>query len=65
MAAQVVEITTDNFQGTVLENENAGDALEQPFLKRLAERGAYFTAWSAITHPSQPNYIAMTAGDMK
>ena len=47
----------------ILENEDESNAIEQPFLKDLARRGAYFTAWAAITHPSQPNYIAMTAGD--
>jgi hypothetical protein len=48
----------------VLENENESDAIEQPFLKSLAARGAYLESYTAITHPSQPNYIAMTAGDV-
>src|SRR5262245_61047770 len=48
----------------VLENENESEAIDQPFLKSLAARGAYFTAYTAIAHPSQPNYIAMTAGDL-
>ena len=47
----------------VLENENASSAIAQPFLKRLAKQGAYLSAYRAITHPSQPNYIAMVAGD--
>src|SRR5262245_46417535 len=47
----------------VLENENESKAIEQPFLKSLAARGAYFTQWTAIAHPSQPNYIAMASGD--
>ena len=48
----------------VLENENEAKAIEQPFLKSLAERGAYLRSYTAITHPSQPNYIAMVAGDV-
>ena len=48
----------------VLENEDASDALDQPFLKSLAARGALLGSYAAITHPSQPNYIAMVAGDV-
>jgi hypothetical protein len=48
----------------VLENENESEAIGQPFLKSLAARGAYLESYTAITHPSQPNYIAMTAGDV-
>jgi hypothetical protein len=48
----------------VLENENEQNAIEQPFMKRLAARGAYLGSFEAITHPSQPNYIAMVAGDV-
>ena len=46
----------------VLENANQVDALRQPFLASLARRGATLTHYSAIAHPSQPNYIAMVAG---
>src|SRR5262245_10182287 len=48
----------------VLENENEADAIEQPFLKSLAERGAYLRSYTAHTHPSQCNYIAMVSGDV-
>jgi phospholipase C len=48
----------------VLENENESNAIDQPFMKSLAARGAYLESYTAITHPSQPNYIAMTAGDL-
>jgi len=47
----------------VLENEGADQSLSQPFLGELAKKGAYFSKFYAATHPSQPNYIAMTAGD--
>ena len=46
----------------VFENTNAGEALRQPFFGRLAAAGANFTNMLAATHPSQPNYIALTAG---
>lgn len=46
----------------VLENEGAEESLAQPFLQDLAKKGAYFNNFHAVSHPSQPNYIAMTAG---
>ena len=48
----------------VLENEDEPNAIDQPFMKSLAARGAHFGSYRAITHPSQPNYIAMTAGGL-
>ncbi len=35
---------------------------EMPYLKGLIRRGALATAYSAISHPSQPNYIALFSG---
>jgi hypothetical protein len=46
----------------VLENTAYGDALAQPFLAGLAARGALLTNFFAEGHPSQPNYVALTAG---
>jgi hypothetical protein len=46
----------------VLENEDFTSALNQPFLGRLAREGALLSNYHAITHPSQPNYVALTAG---
>jgi hypothetical protein len=46
----------------VLENEDATRADQQPFLASLAARGAQLRDYHALTHPSQPNYIAMFAG---
>src|SRR5262245_34559496 len=46
----------------VLENTNFDEAIEQPFLKVLADRGAVLTNYFAQTHPSQPNYIALVSG---
>lgn len=47
----------------VLENEDYAQAAAQPFLKKLMARGATLTNYYGVTHPSQPNYIAMIAGD--
>lgn len=38
---------------------NAADA---PYLASLAARGAVFTDSHAVTHPSEPNYLALFAG---
>jgi hypothetical protein len=46
----------------VLENEDGTLAERQPFLAELAARGALLRGYHALTHPSQPNYIALTAG---
>ena len=46
----------------VLENTNYDDALRQPFQSSLARNGALLTRYSGITHPSQPNYIALISG---
>jgi phospholipase C len=46
----------------ILENENNEEALEQPFLARLAREGAYLADYHGVTHPSYPNYLALTSG---
>ena len=49
----------------VLENKPSKRVLgaaEAPYLNRLAARGALATRYSAIRHPSLPNYLAMTSG---
>lgn len=46
----------------VLENTDAASAIQQPFLSQLAAQGALLTNYSAITNPSQPNYIGLTSG---
>lgn len=47
----------------VLENANQESALAQPFLSSLTKRGAFLSNYNAVTHPSQPNYLAMISGD--
>ena len=46
------------------ENHNAGQVFPHgmPYLWQLARKYGYATAWSAITHPSLPNYLAIFGG---
>ncbi|MER3445359.1 MAG: hypothetical protein C4291_00330 [Candidatus Dadabacteria bacterium] len=46
----------------ILENQNYGDAIADPYLNSLAKKGANLTNFHAITHPSYPNYLAMITG---
>lgn len=46
----------------VLENTDYERAMQDPNLIELAKRGASFTNFHALFHPSYPNYLAMIAG---
>ena len=46
----------------IFENELQSAVLENAFMKSLASEGVRLSNYSGITHPSQPNYIAATAG---
>jgi acid phosphatase len=49
----------------VLENHAYGQVIgssDAPFLNGLTRRGALFTHSYAITHPSEPNYLALFSG---
>jgi hypothetical protein len=49
----------------VMENEEGGDVLgsrSAPYINRLARRYGVAVASYAITHPSLPNYLALTSG---
>jgi phosphatidylinositol-3-phosphatase len=49
----------------VLENHGYSQIIgspDAPFLNQLAARGALFTHSYAITHPSEPNYLALFSG---
>src|SRR5579862_9849536 len=49
----------------LMENKELGDLLgnaSAPYLNSLARHGGLATASFAITHPSLPNYIALTSG---
>jgi acid phosphatase len=48
-----------------MENHSYGDIIgnpDAPFINALAGRGALFTRSYAITHPSEPNYLALFSG---
>jgi hypothetical protein len=49
----------------VLENHSYSEIIEAsqaPFIASLAATGAVFTESFAVTHPSQPNYLALFSG---
>ena len=47
----------------ILENTDYEAALGSPYLASLAGKGALLSNYHAVGHPSQPNYIALIAGD--
>lgn len=50
----------------IMENQNLDQVVgnpDAPYLNQLISDGALFTQASAITHPSQPNYLALFSGD--
>jgi phosphatidylinositol-3-phosphatase len=46
----------------VMENRGYDEAMAQPYTTQLAARYAVATDYHAVTHPSLPNYLALTAG---
>lgn len=55
----------DHIVVVVEENHSYNDvtsATDAPYLASLARQGAVFTDAHAVTHPSQPNYLALFAG---
>ena len=49
----------------VMENHSASEVIgssEAPYVNMLARQGALFTRSFAITHPSEPNYLALFSG---
>jgi hypothetical protein len=49
----------------IMENHSYAEIIKNPaapFINALADRGALFTRSYAITHPSQPNYLALFSG---
>lgn len=45
----------------VLENTDYKEAMERPYFRELAKKGALLTDYHGVAHPSQPNYVAMIA----
>jgi len=46
----------------VMENRDYDEAMSQPYTARLAAQYAVATNYRAVSHPSLPNYLALTAG---
>ena len=46
----------------VLENQTYARVAADPYFAGLAQRGAVFTDFRALFHPSYPNYLAMVSG---
>src|SRR4051794_23761006 len=46
----------------VMENRSYGEVIHAPYISSLASRCGVATNYHNITHPSLPNYIAMTSG---
>lgn len=47
----------------VLENTMRSTALANDYLNNLRKKGVFLSNAQGVTHPSQPNYICMIAGD--
>lgn len=47
----------------VMENKSPSQALSGAYTASLAERYALLTNYHALTHPSLPNYLALTSGN--
>jgi acid phosphatase len=55
----------DHVVAVILENEHRSSVIgspHAPYLSKLATRGANLTHSYGITHPSQPNYLALFSG---
>ena len=52
----------DKVMIVILENANYADAIAQPFMGMFAKGGALLSDFRALSRPSLPNYIALTAG---
>jgi phospholipase C len=46
----------------VMENRSFGEAMAQPYTAQLAAQFAVATDYYAVSHPSLPNYLALTSG---
>jgi acid phosphatase len=57
--------TPEHVVVVLFENEDAGSVVgapDAPYLSSLAASGATFTDAHGVTHPSQPNYLALFSG---
>ncbi|KAI0922670.1 hypothetical protein AcV5_009582 [Taiwanofungus camphoratus] len=53
----------DRFIQIWFENTDYETAASSPTFQQLATQGLLFTSYYAMTHPSEPNYIAVAGGD--
>jgi acid phosphatase len=53
----------DHVLVVVMENSSYDEARAQPYTAALMTRSAVLTESYAVTHPSQPNYLTLWAGD--
>ncbi|KAJ5930066.1 hypothetical protein N7466_005559 [Penicillium verhagenii] len=61
--SSVAGLTFDRFVQIFLENEDYSAAIANTNLAYLASLGITLTNYYAITHPSQPNYVAAVGGN--
>jgi acid phosphatase len=55
----VIVVEENHGYDQIIGSENA------PYINRLANEGALFTHAQAVTHPSQPNYLALFSGSLQ
>ncbi len=48
----------------MFENTSLKATLKQPYFNSLLKQGASLSQYYAVAHPSQPNYIALTSGQL-
>jgi phosphatidylinositol-3-phosphatase len=62
-SAQASRLAThDHVVVVVMENKSYAEVRTQPYTASLIAAGASFSSSYGVTHPSQPNYIALWAG---
>jgi hypothetical protein len=52
----------DKYLVIVFENQHYDSVMQNSYFKNLTSHGVLFTNFSALTHPSYPNYLGMVAG---
>ena len=64
VSGQTLPGTFDRIMIIMFENQPNILTMLFPYFKELAKhQGSHLTDYHAVTHPSQPNYISMIAGD--
>lgn len=63
LSSPIASRNVDRFFVIVLENADYNDVVENTDMASIAEQGRLLTNMHGVTHPSQPNYIAMVGGN--